>query len=209
MDGSEIHEAVLTMLSLDRAGAELICAAPASDQFHVVNHCTNAVQAGEIRNMLIEAGRISRGNIRDLAGVSAADADAVFFPGGFGAAKNLCSFARDGATCSVHPQAGRIIREMLDARKPIGALCIAPVLIARVAGAIGRRVQVTIGNDPEVAAAIEAMGAVHVPCPVDRAVIDEDHRVVTAPAYMLAQNISAVAASAEAAVTAIAGLLSH
>lgn len=209
MDGSEIHEAVLTMLSLDRAGAEILYAAPATEQLQVVNHCTSEVQPGETRNMLVEAARISRGDIRDLAGIGAADADAVIFPGGFGAAKNLCSFARDGADCSVHAQAGRIIREMLEARKPIGALCIAPVLVARVAGESGRRIQVTIGSDPEVAAAIEAMGAVHVPCSVDRAVIDENHRVVTAPAYMLAQRISEVSASAEAVVSGIAGLLSH
>ncbi|MFC1591935.1 isoprenoid biosynthesis glyoxalase ElbB [Thermodesulfobacteriota bacterium] len=200
MDGSEIHEAVLTMLCLDRQGLETVCMAPNENQADVVNHLTNAAAAGETRNILQESARIARGAVTDMAGIQAADIDLLIFPGGFGAAKNLCSFAADGAGCRVAPEAERLIIAMADAGKPIGALCIAPVLIARVLGGRGQRVQVTIGSDPGVAKAINAMGAEHVECPVNEAVIDRACRVATAPAYMLAKSIKDVADSAEALV---------
>ncbi len=206
MDGTEIHEAVLTMLCLDRAGAEVVCMAPDAEQMHVVNHLTNEPEAAEHRSMLLEGARIARGSIRDMAAVGAADIDVLLFPGGFGAAKNLCTFAVDGADCRVNGQAQRLISEMLDAGKPLGALCIAPVLIARVAGALGRAVQVTVGNDAEVADAVNRMGAVHVSCTVDNAVVDTAHRVATSPAYMLASGIAEVALSAEAVVAAVMDL---
>jgi enhancing lycopene biosynthesis protein 2 len=138
-----------------------------------------------------------------MGGVDAADIDALVFPGGFGAALNLCTFAADGPACRVNPQVERLLLEMLDARKPVGALCIAPVLIARVAGSTGRQVQLTVGTDPDVARAIQAMGARHVDCAVDQAVIDREHRVVSSPAYMLAGSISEVYKSARALVQGI------
>jgi enhancing lycopene biosynthesis protein 2 len=202
-DGSEIHEAVLTMLHLDQAGTDMLCMAPAIDQHQVVNHLSNEACAGEHRNVLTEAARIARGDIRDMRDVHAADIDALIFPGGFGAALNLCSFAADGPNCRVNVQVERLLMEMLDARKPVGALCIAPVIIARVAGSSGRSVQLTIGSDPEVARAIETMGARHIDCAVDTAVVDREHRVVTSPAYMLAGSISEVSKSAQALVSGI------
>ncbi len=206
MDGSEIHEAVLSMLCVNQAGAETICMAPAADQMHVVNHISSEPVQGENRNTLLESARIARGDIRDIGTVSVSDIDALIIPGGFGAAKNLCTFAVDGAECRVDPDAEKLISAMLDTGKPVGALCIAPVLVAKIAGGKGIPVQVTIGNDAGVAGAIEAMGAVHVECPVDRAVIDETHKVVTAPAYMLAKSIKEVAQSAKALVDGIMGL---
>jgi len=207
MDGSEIHEAVLTLLHLDNKGLEAVCIAPDMNQMHVMNHVSNEPAPTEARNMLLESARIARGAVRDIAGVRAADIDALIFPGGFGAAKNLCTFAVDGPACAVNSEVERLISEMIEAKKPIGALCIAPALIARVFGKKGLNVTVTIGNDPDTARAIESMGAVHKDCPVHEAVIDEAHTVVTSPAYMLAQSIKDVDASAGALVNGILGLL--
>lgn len=205
-DGSEIHEAVLTMLHLDRIGAQIVCAAPDADLVEVVNHVSGQASAGERRNMLVESARIARGSIVALDRLKAADIDVLILPGGFGAARNLCTFADDGPQCSVRPDVERLILDMLQAGKPLGALCIAPVVLARVLGGRGMAVQVTVGNDPGVAGAIVAMGARHVECPVDQAVTDTQYRVVTSPAYMLATGLSDVYASAGALVDAVVKL---
>jgi len=202
-DGSEIHEAVLTMLHLDRIGAQVVCAAPDADQVQVVNHVSGQVRGGEARNMLLEAARIARGDIIALDELNAGDIDVLVFPGGFGAARNLCTFVDDGPQCSVRVDVEQLIVDMLQAGKPLGALCIAPVLLARVMGARAMPVEVTIGNDSGTAGAIVAMGARHAECPVDRAVTDMQYRVVTSPAYMLASGIHEVYTSTGALVDAL------
>lgn len=186
-DGSEIHEAVLTLLAIDQAGCEALCMAPDAD-FPVTDHLAMQ-ETGEKRNVLVESARIARGNIRDIKGVRAADLDAVIFPGGFGAAKNLCDFATKGAAASVHPEVARLLKEMAAARKPIGAICIAPTLIAAVLGK-EYAATLTIGNDAGTAAEIEKTGAKHQQCPVTEFVVDAKNKIVSTPAYMLANRIS-------------------
>jgi enhancing lycopene biosynthesis protein 2 len=194
LDGSEIHEAVVTLLALDRAGARALCLAPDIPQVHVVDHRTTAPAAGEARNVLAESARLARGEIRDLGSVRPDDLDALIVPGGFGAAKNLCDFAFKGKDCTVHPTLTELIRGMHQRNKPMGFICIAPVIAARV---LGGRVQVTIGSDPDTARAVEAMGARHVECPVDMCVVDEKNRIVSTPAYMLAGSIREAAGGIE------------
>lgn len=185
-DGSEIHEAVLTLLALDEAGAEIVCMAPNKPQARVVDHRTNK-EVRESRNCLVEAARIARGKIRDLADVRAEEIDAVILPGGFGAALNLCDFAVKGEKCAVDPQVRRLLSAMHAQSKPIGAICIAPAVLAAALGAESPKL--TIGTDPGTAESLERMGASHVSCPVDQHVVDEANRVVTSPAYMLADSI--------------------
>jgi enhancing lycopene biosynthesis protein 2 len=186
-DGSEIHEAVLTLLALDQAGAEIVCCAPNVDQSAVVNHLDRSAMR-EKRNMLIESARIARGNIRDLAAVKASHIDALIFPGGFGAARNLSTFADDGPDCTVNPQVDRLVGEMLAAGKPVAAICIAPAMLARILGQRGLKAQLTIGTDPATAGAIEKMGATHHSCPCASFVVDPKHKIVTTPAYMLGKG---------------------
>lgn len=193
-DGAEIHEATLTLLFLDRAGAEIVCMAPDIDQMHVVNHIKGEA-TGEKRNVLVESSRIARGVIKDIKDVKAADFDALVFPGGFGAAKSLCDFAVKGADCAVNPQVERLIKEMHAAKKPIGFVCIAPVIAAKVLGSFNP--ELTIGNDKDTAEAIEKMGGKHVGSPVENAVIDRKNKIVTTPAYMLGPTISKVALGIE------------
>lgn len=189
-DGAEIHESVLTLLALDRAGAEAVCLAPDVAQRHVVNHLTGQPAEGETRNVLVEAARIARGKVEDLAGFDAGTLDALVLPGGFGAAKNLCDFAFRGADCEVHPEVARVVREVHAAGKPVGAVCIAPVILAKLLG--DEKPKVTIGSDPGTAAAIGKMGGEHVACDGGGAVVDEEKRLVTSPAYMLDSPISEV-----------------
>ncbi|HPC82888.1 MAG TPA: isoprenoid biosynthesis glyoxalase ElbB [Thermoanaerobaculaceae bacterium] len=200
-DGAEIHEAVVTLLALDREGAEAVCLAPSVAQYHVVNHLTGQPMPGAQRNVLEEAARIARGAVRDVAGVAASELDALVIPGGFGAAKNLCSFAFEGANCSVQPAVESLVRALHEAGKPIGAMCIAPAILARVLGPLQPRL--TIGTDAATAAALESMGARHVPCAVDDIVVDETARVVSTPAYMLAGRIGEAAAGIEKLVAAV------
>lgn len=202
-DGTEIHEAVLTLLFLDRAGASVICMAPDMNQLHVMNHLTQQ-EAGEQRNVLVESARIARGEIQDVSAINAADIDALIIPGGFGAAKNLSDFAVNGPDAKVHPQVQRLISEMADQSKPIGAICIAPATLVRALS--GRSPQVTIGNDVGTAAAIESMGGVHAVCGVADICVDEKNRIVTTPAYMLGPGIKDVAMGIEKLVDKVISL---
>jgi enhancing lycopene biosynthesis protein 2 len=193
-DGSEIHEAVLTLLYLDQMGAEIFCMAPNLDQLHVIDH-TNQSLADEKRNVLTESARIARGNIVDLATVTARQMDALIIPGGFGAAKNLSNFAVKGPDATVHPEVQRILDEMLAAQKPIGALCIAPATVAKALSE--HHPQVTIGTDVGTAAAIETMGGKHIACKVSEIHVDDRNKIVTTPAYMLGPGIKDVAKGIE------------
>jgi enhancing lycopene biosynthesis protein 2 len=204
MDGSEIHEAVLTLLAIDRAGAEAICMAPNVSQRHIINHLTNEESKGETRNVLVESARIARGKIRDVAGVKANDMDALIFPGGFGAAKNLCDYAFSGPDCSVNPEVGRLAADVHRAGKPIGAVCIAPVIAARLLGS--EHPQITIGTDKNTAKDIEKMGAKHISCTVTDFVVDKERKLVSTPAYMLANSIKEAAVGIEKLVKAVIDL---
>ena len=199
-DGAEIHESTLTLYFLDRAGAEIIIMAPDVNQLDVVNHIKGEAMS-EKRNVLVEAARIARGAIKDIKAVKARDIDALVFPGGFGAAKNLCNFAVKGADCAVNPEVERLIKEMHGEKKPIGFECIAPVIAAKVLGSF--KPELTIGNDRGTAEAIEKMGGKHVAAPVDGIVVDRKNNIVTTPAYMLGPTISKVALGIEKLVNEV------
>ena len=201
-DGSEIHEAVVTLLALDRAGAQIVCMAP-NMEFDVVNHLTQK-PSGEKRNVLVESARIARGNIKDLKDVKAADLDGLILPGGFGAAKNLSDFAVKGPDATVHPEVQRIVNEILDAGKPLGAICIAPATVAKAAAA--RNPEVTIGTDAGTAKAIESMGATHKSCAVEMIHLDKSNKIVSTPAYMLGPGIKDVASGIEKLVDQVVKL---
>jgi len=188
-DGSEIHEAVCALLAIDQAGAEAVCIAP-DIELSEINHCTME-PTGAKRKVLVEAARIARGNIKNIADIKAADVDALVFPGGFGAALNLCDFAQKGAAATINPEVARLVKEVHAARKPIGAICIAPALIATILGK-DLHPTLTIGTDPGTAAEIEKTGAKHQDCPATGFVVDKENRIVTTPAYMLAGTISEV-----------------
>jgi enhancing lycopene biosynthesis protein 2 len=204
LDGAEIHEATITLLALDRRGVKTIMMAPNVAQMDVVDHVRGKPAAGEARNVLAEAGRIARGAVVDIASVRAGDLDALVFPGGYGAAKNLCTFAKDGAKLTVNADVARLVRELAAAGKPMGFICIAPVIAAKVLGA--DHPQLTIGTDPDTAAALEALGARHVARAVDEIVVDERLKVVSTPAYMLGPSIAPVAAGIEKLVAAVVEL---
>jgi enhancing lycopene biosynthesis protein 2 len=190
LDGAEIHESVLTLLALDQARADIVCCAP-DVELAEVDHL-NQKPTGQKRNVLREAARIARGAIRDVATVEASALDALILPGGFGAAKNLCDFAEKGAQCAVHPEVERLVGECLAARKPVGAICIAPALLARIAGKRGMKAKLTIGNDPGTAQAIVELGCVHENQPVTEIAVDAEHKLVTTPAFMLGPGPAAV-----------------
>jgi enhancing lycopene biosynthesis protein 2 len=185
-DGSEIHESVSVLIHLSRLGADYACFAPDLPQPEVVDHLTGKPAPGEKRNMLVEAARIARGDISPLSTLDVDAFDAVILPGGFGAAKNLCTFAKDGPSCTVLPDVERLLKGFHGRRKPIGLCCIAPVIAAKVFGraAGGSGCAVTIGDDAATAKAIEKMGSTNIPKRVTESYTDEPNRIVTTPAYM-------------------------
>jgi len=182
-DGSEIHEAVLTLLALDQKGATYVCCAP-NKEHQVVDHATQE-GTDERRNILKEAARIARGEIRDIATVRAEEIDALILPGGFGAAKNLSDFAQKGTNCTVDPGVEKLVSDCLAQGKPVGAICIAPATLARIVANRGIQTKVTIGNDSGTAEKIVAMGCGHEQQPVTGIAVDADHKIVTTPGYML------------------------
>jgi len=191
-DGAEIHEAVLTLLAIDRQGASYQVFAPDIEQYHVVNHFTGQVMQ-EKRNVLVEAARIARGEIMPLKDLDAAAFDAVIMPGGFGAAKNLCTWAWEGDACKVDPDVEKAVRTMLAQKKPVGALCIAPVILAKIITGT----TLTTGQDKPSRAFIEKMGSVYTPASHGEVVIDEANRIFTTPCYMLDATISQIAEGAD------------
>ena len=200
-DGAEIHESVATLLALSKAGPEVIFAAPDRNQHHVINHLDGS-EMSETRNIRVEAARIARGNVIELSKVKIDEVDALFMPGGFGAAKNFCSFAFEGAQGSIDEEIKSFIQTFHQAEKPIGAVCIAPAVLAL---SLGKGI-LTIGSDAGTAEALESLGATHQVCPVTEMVVDHENKLVTAPAYMEDAPIHEVAEGIEKAVQAVLAL---
>lgn len=191
-DGSEIHEATLTLLAINKQGAVYEIFAPDIEQHHVINHITGK-EMNEKRNVLVESARIARGKIKALSAFKASNFDGLIFPGGFGAAKNLSDYAFKGSKAKVNPEVKKAITDIATANKPIGALCIAPTLIANVIG----NVTLTIGNDEQTINDLKKFGATHIntkPCEV---VVDKKNKIVTNPCYMLESTIVEIAEGAE------------
>lgn len=199
-DGVEIQEAVITLLALDRNGAEAVCMAPDIDHYHVVNHLNENV-SDEKRNVLVESARVVRGNIKDIKTINASALDGLILPGGFGTAKNLTNFAFKGKDADINPDVARIVRDMAEAGKPIGAMCIAPAILTKILE--DKNPEVTIGNDLGSIETIGNIGGLHHVCAVDQIHIDRVNNIITTPAYMLGPGIKEVAAGIEKLVAAV------
>ena len=192
LDGAEIQEAILTLLVLDRAGAEIIAIAPDKPQAHVVDHITGKEMKGETRNTMVEASRIVRGQIHHVNPALADTLDALIMPGGFGVAKQIATYAFDGTDCTVDKNVADLLLRMVAKKKPIGAICISPVVVAKVLEKSGKNVTLTLGIDPSATKDIEAMHARHVSCSATDYVVDRTHKIVSTPAWMLKTRISEI-----------------
>ena len=185
LDGAEINESVLTLLAIEEAGCDYQVYAPNIDQHHVVNHFTGE-ETSESRNVLVESSRIVRGEIAPLEELDPDQFDALILPGGYGVAKNLSDFASTGKDVTINQSLLDICRAFCRLKKPAGYLCIAPALLPKV---YGGGVVCTIGNDEETAGVINACGGVHEKTAVEEVIIDTERKVVSTPAYMLANNL--------------------
>ena len=195
-DGAEIHESVITLLALDRAGAEVQIIAPDMDQFHVINHF-NGDTMEPARNILVESSRIARGNIVPTATMSGDQFDALIFPGGTGMAKNIFDYAMTGSECTVISDIERLVREIIEAGKPLGAICIAPVMVAKVLQNMGREGKVTGGRDEQITADIQAMGIETERAGAGDIVVDEKNKIVSTPASVEAKSLKEAAKGIE------------
>ncbi len=197
-DGSEIHEAIFTLFAIAKHGCTYQIFAPDINQYHVINHLNGEV-IKEDRNVLVESARIARGNAISLKDFNANDYDALIFPGGSGAIKNLCTFAFDGINARVLSEVEKAVKAMHALHKPIGALCIAPIILAKILG----NVEITIGTDKKISAQITEMGASHTNTKPVEVTIDKRNNIYTTPCYMLAQSIVQVAEGADNIVKAM------
>lgn len=213
-DGSEIQEAVFTLLAIDRRGGEIVAMAPSIDQHHVLNHLTGD-EMDETRNVLVESARIARGNIRDLSTVTAADIDALAIPGGFGAAKNLTKWAFSGPNGDIDPQVKCIIQEMWKAGKPIAGMCMGPTVIAKALAGLNAHEHLTVGSTEEpspydiaaISAGMNAAGAVSEMKTIQEILVDEKNKIVTAPCYMMDATITEVYMNIEETIEALFDML--
>ncbi len=201
-DGSEIHEAVLTMYAIAKNGADYQLFAPDVPQHNVINHVTGK-EMEQSRNVYIESARIARGEITRLIEFEATEFDAVIFPGGFGVAKNLSTWAFDGPDAYINEEVKKCILDMVAAEKPMGALCIAPVLFALVL----KKVNLTIGNDPETIENLKKTGAINHEKTHGEIFVDKKYKLVTTPCYMLDANIAQIGDGAEAVVRKVLELV--
>lgn len=201
-DGSEIHETVCSMLSVEQNKGSYTLFAPDKAQAHVINHLTGEVM-NESRNVLIEAARIARGKIQEISKLKESDFDAVLLPGGYGAAKNLSNYAFEGKEMMVDTDIDRILNAFLIANKPIGALCISPVILAK----LFQNITVTIGTDPETMGTIEFFGAKHIETSNEDVIVDTENKIVTGPCYMLNATISEIASNTNKVVEALISLI--
>ncbi len=203
LDGAEIHEAVMTLYALQKLGAETLCFAPNIEQRDVVNHLTQEAVVGESRNVLVESARIARGKISDLAEFDPKNVDAMALPGGFGAAKNLSSFAIEGADCSINPDVESAIKGMISLNKPVAALCISPAVVTRFYD----HPTLTIGQDVDTALTLESMGAKHETTGHGEVIVDRTNKLVTTPCYMLDATVPDIARGAENAMEVLLTLI--
>lgn len=206
-DGSEIHEAVLSMLAIDEAGAEWICLAPNYYQHHVINH-TNGEEMPETRNILVEAARIARGNIKDIDGFDINEIDGLVMPGGFGAAKNFSQWAFEGSKGEVNPIVKEFLLKLINAGKPIAALCVSPVVVAKALEGSGKHPKLTLGTDKDPSPydikadseGLAAMGAQPEMKTINEIMVDEENKIISAPCYMMEVSIKQVRANAKMAI---------
>ncbi|NVK56990.1 MAG: isoprenoid biosynthesis glyoxalase ElbB [Alteromonadaceae bacterium] len=202
-DGAEIQETVLTLQSILKHGGVFKCFAPDKPQLHVINHLTGEVADGETRNILVEAARITRGEVEPITRCNPDEFDLLILPGGFGAAKNLCTFALEGPECDFDPDVLAVCQAFANAQKPAAYACIAPAIAARV---YGEGANLTIGNDADTATALETFGVTHQNCEVTDVIIDQQAKLVTTPAYMLGQNVLEVGEGIDKMVQAVFAL---
>ncbi len=201
-DGAEIHESVMTMLAVDKNGGYYEIFAPDIDQHHVINHITGE-EMQEKRNVLIEASRIARGQIKELSKLNMSNFDALIFPGGFGVAKNLCTYAFEGIEMKINPMVEKLVKEAHQSKKPIGALCISPVLIGKILGDVA----LTIGQDEKTKKDIESFGGTHQKTTHGEVVTDKKNLIVSTPCYMLDAKITDIEKGADNAVKAMLNIM--
>jgi enhancing lycopene biosynthesis protein 2 len=204
LDGSEVHESVLTLLALDRAQLHYQCLAPNIPQTRVVNMADGKTQEHVQRNVMEESARIARGKIKDISLANPDDYTAIIFPGGFGAALNLCDFGLNKENYSIQADVFKFAKAIVDAKKPAGFICIAPVLAPKL---YAPGIKITIGNDQATADILEKLGAKHIPCAANNCVVDQANKIVSTPAYMTARSIHEVAMGIDCLVKELSTLL--
>ncbi len=198
-DGSELHEAVLSLYFIKKNGCNYTCFSVNKEQHHVVNHLTGE-PSDERRNVLVESARIARGDVKNLSEYNPNNYDGLMIPGGFGVAKNLFTFAMDGEEATIDTNVQEAILKTHAAQKPIGAVCISPVLLAKAFQDSGVEISVTVGTNSGEAAAITAFGAVHHSVKASELYLDKENNIATAPAYICAKDIAEAALGIEKVV---------
>ncbi|KYM88847.1 hypothetical protein ALC53_02612 [Atta colombica] len=188
LDGTEISEAISTAIHLQHKKMKPLFYAPDIEICGVVNHFTKEMNTENSRNALVESARLARGCIKPLHECEACTHDALIIPGGFGAARILSNFAEKGTDCTVLPDLEKLIEDFHCDKKPIGTMCIANALVAKVL----KGVKITLGkespkNDWPHADAIKKvkdMGAKIEMKDVKGVTFDKNFGVLSTPAWL-------------------------
>lgn len=213
-DGAEIHEATMTLLSIAEIGAQAVCISVDKNQHHVVNHLTGE-EMPQKRNMLVESARIARGNVSNIMDIDPVDIDALVIPGGFGSAKNFTNWAFDGPDGSILPEVKLLIVNLLNVGKPVAALCVSPVVMAKALEGSNIHAKMTIGSDEmespydikSFSSGLESLGATTEMKTVEEILIDKENKIVTAPCYMMDASILDIRRNVRSAIEALRDLV--
>jgi len=209
-DGAEIQETVLTMLAVKEIGAEYVCISVDAEQHHVINHLTGE-EMNETRNMLVESARVARGEVTNIREITPADIDGLIIPGGFGSAKNFTKWAFEGPDGAILPEVKLLLVNLVNIGKPVVALCVSPVVLAKALEDANLKTTMTIGSDLEespyditaFAAGLEHTGVIPSMKTINEIHVDEENKIITAPCYMMNADILQVRKNIQTAVEAL------
>lgn len=209
-DGAEIQESLFSMLAIEEIGAEVVAISINENQHHVVNHLTGE-EMSESRNMLVEAARITRGNVTDIEQLSVDTIDALVIPGGFGSAKNFTKWAFEGPAGNIHPTVKKLILGIVNAKKPLVALCVSPVVVAKALEGSAVHANLTIGSTAETSPydingfsqGLESTGALTSMKTIREINIDRENKIITAPCYMMDASMLEVRKNIQQAIQAL------
>lgn len=215
-DGTEIQEAVLSLLAIRELGHEYICLAPDIQQHHVINH-TNGEEMSERRNVLVESARIARGEIEALTLSHVDKIDALVLPGGFGTAKNFTKWAFSGPDGEIDPLVRDFLRSVIKQAKPIAALCMSPTTVAKALQDTGVKSTLSVGSNEAaspydidaISGGMEVAGARVEMKTVEEVSVDVENKIVCAPCYMMEADILQIRSNIYQAVKKMIDLIEN
>ncbi len=191
-DGTAVDEAIITFLSLEKAGVEIFCVALDKDQYEVFNHQTRkSAELEQKRNQLTESARLLNGSVSEIEDVCEDDLDLLLIPGGKGVLNSLSTFEDEEEQFRVNNGLQRLLVNCFKKRKPLGAAGEGVFILAKSLENVAANLMVTAsGNPSRRLSVVEKLAIDHVPCEEGEVCVDKTNRIVTAPLLSRFKNLA-------------------